>query len=57
MSRHCWVIEVPTKRGGWKVEDTCVHESTAHSYMVWLRELHPRARIVKYTPEVEDDTR
>lgn len=56
MSRHCWVIEVPTTRGGWMVVKGVRTRSMAR---VW-RKLHTtlwccKTRIVKYTPEVEDE--
>lgn len=56
MSRHCWVIEVPTARGGWKFHNAYTFRWRAKR---WLNVVNAMAgadaRIVKYTPEGEDE--
>ncbi len=49
------MIEVPTARGGWRVEEPCESESEAEGFLEIVQRKYPEARIVKYTPEVEDD--
>ncbi len=53
MSRHCWVIEVPTTRGGWQVRFLCDSMARAKRHIKDYPWLH--GRIVKYVPEVEDE--
>jgi len=53
------VIEVPTTRGGWRVVEVSMAQRMARWLLrVWRKHAaynEPEARIVKYTPEVEDE--
>jgi len=55
VARHCWVIEVPTTRGGWRIEEVEVCLDHARLTLADVKRYYPDALIVKYTPEAEED--
>lgn len=55
MARHCWAVEVPKMGGGWRPRDMYDTRDDARFWLPEHRVKYPEARIVKYTPEDEDE--